>query len=117
MTEKEKRAHKQQIAAARAAKQEYVLKGVPVGSWSATHPAYTGTSLCPDWEQRGQRPIEVHKICLCCRRRYQVDSRETVCECGGHLYTARSHYQPKVRGGRSIGEGGADPVLRDERGD
>lgn len=98
MTEKEKRAHEQQIAAARAAKQTYILRGPRRETWSVTQPAYAGTSLCPDREQRGQRPIEVHKICLCCRKKYPVDSRETVCGCGGHLYTARSHYQPKVKG-------------------
>ena len=105
MTEKEKRAHRQEINAARAAKQTDVLRRPKVGTYSATRPAYAGTSLCPDWKRRGQQPIEVHKICLCCRRRYSVDTMEAVCECGGHLYTARSHYQPKVRGGGADGTG------------
>lgn len=105
MTEKEKRAHSQQIAAARAAKQTYILRGQQRDTWPTIHPAYAGTSLCPDPEQRGQRPIEIHKICLCCRRRYPVDTRETACECGGHLYTARSHYQPVVKGDGTDGTG------------
>ncbi len=33
---------------ARAAKQGYVLKGPKANTFSATHPAYTYTSLCPD---------------------------------------------------------------------
>ncbi len=33
---------------ARAAKQDHILKGPPATTFSATHPAYTYTSSCPD---------------------------------------------------------------------
>jgi uncharacterized protein YbjT (DUF2867 family) len=33
---------------ARAAKQGYILKGPKADTFSAKHPAYTYTSLCPD---------------------------------------------------------------------
>lgn len=32
----------------RAAKQDSMLKAAPVKTFSATHPAYTYTGLCPD---------------------------------------------------------------------
>lgn len=37
---------------ARAAKQNHILKGPPATTFSATHPAYTYTSLCPDPARR-----------------------------------------------------------------
>lgn len=46
MTEKEKLDHNKQVAAARAAKQEYILKGQSTGTWSSKMPAYVGTNLC-----------------------------------------------------------------------
>lgn len=36
----------------RAAKQDHILKGPKAGTFSATHPAYTYTSLCPDLKHR-----------------------------------------------------------------
>ena len=36
----------------RAAKQDSILKAPPVMSFSATNPAYTYTSLCPDRKRR-----------------------------------------------------------------
>jgi len=39
---------------ARAAKQDHILKGPPATTFSATMPAYTYTSLCPDPALREQ---------------------------------------------------------------
>lgn len=39
-------------ARARAAKQEYILKGPKAGTHSATMPAYAYTRLCPDPKRR-----------------------------------------------------------------
>lgn len=60
-----------------------------------TAPAYMYTSLCPVPELRRPpmrkersmetvRPVEVHKICLKCRKRYPI--KEARCSCGGWLY-------------------------------
>lgn len=35
-------------AVARAAKQQYILKGPPPDNWCTRMPAYAGTVLCPD---------------------------------------------------------------------
>ncbi|MDK2966496.1 hypothetical protein [Lacrimispora sp.] len=37
---------------ARAAKQDYILKGPKADTFSATNPPYTYTSLCPDPKRR-----------------------------------------------------------------
>lgn len=37
---------------ARAAKQDYILKGSKADTFSATNPPYTYTSLCPDPKHR-----------------------------------------------------------------
>lgn len=48
MSSKDERATMLSAEHARAAKQGYVLKGPKADTFSATHPAYTYTSLCPD---------------------------------------------------------------------
>lgn len=39
-------------AEARAAKQHYILKGLPATTWSARMPAYCYTELCPNRKMR-----------------------------------------------------------------
>lgn len=46
MSSKEEHAATIASERARAAKQEYILKGPKADSWSATKPAYAYTSLC-----------------------------------------------------------------------
>ena len=61
-----------------------------------TAPAYMYTSLCPDPGLRRPprrkeravetvKPIDVQAMCLICRKRYPVGTKQ--CTCGGHLYT------------------------------
>lgn len=52
MDRKEEHAAALQSAQARAAKQEYILKGPPPDSWSSRMPAYCYTVLCPVPELR-----------------------------------------------------------------
>lgn len=52
MTSKEEHAAMIATERARAAKQEYILKGPKAGTFSATMPAYAYTSLCPDRKRR-----------------------------------------------------------------
>ena len=63
------------------------------------------------------RPIEVHKECRRCGKRYPMS--EERCICGGWLYVTwlcRSTY-PHKTGGDTDGQGSADSALRDESGD
>lgn len=63
------------------------------------------------------RPIDVHKECRRCGKRYSMS--EERCTCGGWLYVTwlcRSTY-PHKTGGDTNGQGGADSALRDESGD
>jgi hypothetical protein len=48
MSSKDERATMLSTEQARAAKQDYILKGPPAMTFSARMPAYTYTSLCPD---------------------------------------------------------------------
>lgn len=48
MSSKEEHVATLETEHARAAKQDYILKGPKAGTWSATKPAYAYTSLCPD---------------------------------------------------------------------
>ena len=52
MSSKDEHAAIHSMEHARAAKQGYILKGPPATTFSATHPAYTYTSLCPDPARR-----------------------------------------------------------------
>ena len=52
MSSKEEHAATLSTEHARAAKQEYILKGPKAGTFSALNPAYTYTSLCPDPKHR-----------------------------------------------------------------
>ncbi|MBS5955373.1 MAG: hypothetical protein KIC73_00520 [Clostridiales bacterium] len=47
MSSKEEHAAMVAAERARAAKQEYILNGPKVNTWSATKPAYAYISLCP----------------------------------------------------------------------
>lgn len=68
-----------------------------------TAPAYMYTSLCPDPAQRRApkavievrrrmsvmeitRTVEVQTVCLICRKRYPVGTKQ--CTCGGRLYVS-----------------------------
>ncbi len=96
----------------RAAKQDSILKAPPVMSFSATNPAYTYTSLCPDRSLReppkrkiqhpeGIRPVAPGKICLICRKHWPIDCGRKNCDCDGkgHLFSTGIYYQRKVKGG------------------
>ncbi len=52
MSSKEEHAAAVVTERARAAKQEYILKGPKADTWSATKPAYAYTSLCSDSKRR-----------------------------------------------------------------
>lgn len=52
MSSKEEHAAMHSMEHASAAKQGYILKGPKADTFSATHPAYTYTSLCPDPARR-----------------------------------------------------------------
>lgn len=52
MSSKEEHAATLSTERARAAKQEYILKGPKAGTFSATNPPYAYTSLCPDPKRR-----------------------------------------------------------------
>lgn len=90
-------------AAQRVAKQNYILKGPPPDTFSATHPAYAGTVL-----EAGRRGIPPYgatkKICMICRRKYLVDEGRKQCVCGGYLYTTNDYYHPKGKGGDAGGK-------------
>lgn len=46
------------------------------------------------------RPIEVHKLCLVCRRSYPVEAER--CDCGGRLYVS-GVYRSNLRIGGGAG--------------
>lgn len=52
MSSKEEHAATHSMEHARAAQQGYILKGPKADTFSAKHPAYTYTSLCPDPARR-----------------------------------------------------------------
>lgn len=52
MSSKEKHADAMVTERARAAKQDYIMKGPRAGTFSALNPAYAFTSLCPDPKRR-----------------------------------------------------------------
>ena len=69
MDRKEEHAINLQSAQARAAKQEYILKGPRPETHSATMPAYSYTELCPDpelrepiWRSRSGGDIAVSRV-------------------------------------------------------
>lgn len=97
----------QRITTAEAA---IAVKVQPAMSFSATHPAYTYTSLCPDPALRkplryrpehpkGILPIKAEKICLICRKHWPVDCSRENCDCErqGHLFSMGNYYQRKNR--------------------
>lgn len=101
---------------ARAAKQDYILKGPKAYTFSATNPPYAYTSLCPDPKLRkrpgpkpehpeGIQPVVTEKICLICRKHWPSYCKRTTsdCESQGHLYSTGLYYQPK-RGGGADGD-------------
>lgn len=113
MSSKEKHAAAVATERARAAKQEYIIKGPKAGTFSDTNPAYTYTNLCPDRSLRnppkrkpeypeGIRPTVTGKMCLICRKHWSVDCGRKNCDCEGqgHLYSTGIYYQPKI-GGRT----------------
>ncbi|MCD7994505.1 MAG: hypothetical protein LUK37_23065 [Clostridia bacterium] len=82
-------------ASAVAASVSLAIREPPPDTWPVKMPAYAYTSLCPNPELRRPpmrkersmetvRPVEVHKICLKCRKRYPI--KEARCSCGGWLY-------------------------------
>lgn len=113
MSSKEDHAATLSTERARAAKQEYILKGPKAGTFSALNPAYTYTSLCPDPKRRrsprqkpehpkGINPFgSTEMICLICRKRWPVDCGRKDCDCEGqgHLFSMGVYYHQKVRGG------------------
>lgn len=113
MNRKEEHAAELQAERARAAKQEYILKGPKPKTHSATMPAYCYTSLCPVPELR-KRPVKqyhrqvvraakVEKICLICRKRWPAECGRKNCDCEGHgrLYALGGVTHPKTGGGFS----------------
>lgn len=113
MSSKEEHAATIATEHARAAKQEYILKGPKAGNFSATNPAYTYTSLCSDPKRRrsprqkpghpkGISPFgSTEMICLICRKHWPIDCGRRNCDCEsqGHLYSMGVYYQRKARGG------------------
>lgn len=112
MSSKEEHAAYVATERARAAKQEYILKGPKAGTFSAKNPAYTYTSLCSDPERRkppkrkSEHPEEIRlvvseKICLICRKHWPVDCERKNCDCEGqgHLFGTGIYFQRKVGGG------------------
>jgi hypothetical protein len=113
LSSKEEHADAMATERARAAKQEYILKGPKANSWSATKPAYTYTSLCPDPNlkksprQRPEHPKgtspfgSTEMICLICRKHWPINSGRKNCNCKGqgHLFSMGVYYQQKARGG------------------
>lgn len=49
------------------------------------------------------RPIDVHKLCLVCRRRYSMESER--CDCGGRLYVSGAYRSNLWIGGGAGGQG------------
>lgn len=113
MSSKEEHADAVATERARAAKQDYILKGPKANSFSALNPAYTYTSLCPDPKRRkppkrkSERPKGVSPfggtelICLICRKHWPIDCgcKDCDCEGQGHLFSMGVYYHQKVRGG------------------
>ena len=103
MDRKEEHAMALQSAQARAAKQEYILKGPRPETHSATMPAYCYTPACQDpelrepiWRRHRRQPAvraaKVERICLICRKNWD-------CERQGHLYAIGGYNHPRVGGG------------------
>lgn len=105
---REKYVRAQRITLAEAA---IGIKAPPAMTFSATHPAYTYTSLCPDPKLRrvpgcgpehleGIQPISTEKICLICRKHWPIGCRHENCDCErqGHLFSMGVYYQRKIGG-------------------
>ena len=107
MDRKEEHAMALQSAQARAAKQEYILKGPRPETHSAKRPAYCYTELCPDPKLR--EPI--------CRKRWPAECGRKNCDCErqGHLYAIGGYNHPRIGGG-AVGQGGAGTVQQSKDG-
>lgn len=112
MNRKEEHAINLQSAQARAAKQEYILKGPRPETHSATMPAYCYTERCPDpklrepiWRRYSRQPsiraAKVERICLICRKRWPAECGRKNCDCKGqgHLYAIGGYNHPRIGGG------------------
>lgn len=112
MDRKEEHAMALQSAQARAAKQEYILKGPRPETHSATMPAYCYTAMCPDpelrepiWRRHRRQPsiraAKVERICLICRKRWPAECSRKNCDCErqGHLYAIGGYNHPRIGGG------------------
>ena len=110
MDRKEEHAINLQSAQARAAKQEYILKGPRPETHSATMPAYCYTAMCPDpklrepiWRRHRRQPsiraAKVERICLICRKRWPAECGRKNCDCKGqgHLYAIGGYNHPSCR--------------------
>jgi hypothetical protein len=109
---KERRNQYVQAQRITTAESAIAVKAPPAMTFSATHPAYTYTSLCSDSGLReppgprqehpqGILPIRLEKICLICRKHWPSDCRRDNCDCErqGHLFSMGNYYQPKAGGG------------------
>lgn len=112
MDRKEEHAITLQAMRARAAKQEYILKGPRPETHSATMPAYCYTEACPNpklrapiWMRHRRQPsihaVKVEKICLICRKRWPAECSRKNCDCEGqgHLYPIGAYNHPRIGGG------------------
>lgn len=54
--------------------------------WLHTVVSGTGAAGAAEGSEKMEkvRPIDVHKLCLVCRRRYSMEAER--CDCGGRLY-------------------------------
>lgn len=110
---KDCRANKASVNSRIQAEADAAIKAPPVMTFSATNPAYTYTSLCPDRKrrepprqkpdhQKGISPFgSTEMICLICRKHWPIDCGRKNCDCErqGHLYTTGVYFRRKVRGG------------------
>lgn len=128
MDRKEEHAMALQSAQARAAKQEYILKGPRPETHSATMPAYCYTPACPDpdlrepiWRRHRRQPsiraAKVERICLICRKRWPAECGRKNCDCErqGHLYVIGGYNHPRIGGGAG-GQDGAGTVQQSKGG-
>ena len=128
MDRKEEHAITLQSAQARAAKQEYILKGPRPETHSATMPAYCYTAMCPDpelrepiWRRHRRQPsiraAKVERICLICRKRWPAECSRKNCDCErqGHLYAIGGYNHPRIGGG-AVGQGSTGAVQQSKGG-
>lgn len=48
------------------------------------------------------KPVNHYKKCFCCGRKYQVNSKEISCSCGGFLYIIGAVYQEPMKGAKTV---------------